>query len=656
MRCEITIEMLQAGKVRGDARYRVFLVSLCVFWSMASCSGKIAPDRGIDLTSDASTERSASRGPKHESMDAGEGVAKAEDAATEVESGVDAARAMPPEDAAIDASIGHDGGVEQDAATATPDAFEIEIEASATSGTAPLPVHLSAKITGLSPDKVQSYAWTVDDQAVGSNESVDVTLSKLGCHAIEVVARSSDGTMRTAQTRVSLNSGDLTGTASIDARPRDHAIVPREPKTNTGALEIAGSVARGGYAEIVATLRAGTSVRSRVAFPLCDDATDKYSMTIPVPVELTSFDLSIELVRGQDAKEVGRISDVLAGDALIINGQSNAVAGRIAADHDPTLDEGMSNFIRTFSWSETDETAKGWFVGVGTEGYELNAHVGQWALRMASLISAQHKLPIAIINGGEGGKTVDYFFRDDASPANFASNYGQLLVRVRESGFGENVRALIWYQGEADPGRASWADDYQRIRAGWAKDFPSIERFYITQVHTGCTGDLLTVQEMQRTLPDNLERTGLMSTNGLDAHDGCHFYYVGGYRTIGDRYAALVERDLYGVAKEHVESPNPLDARLAPDGRSITLRMRDSSAQLVFQAGAEANFEVSSNGSSIAVTGGVGNGSSLTLSLGAAAQTPATVSYRAHEGAGPWVIEQNSGIGLLVFSALPVIQ
>jgi hypothetical protein len=391
-----------------------------------------------------------------------------------------------------------------------------------------------------------------------------------------------------------------------------------------------------------------------VSTQLCDDKTEAYALDVPVPAELAAFDISISVHRGAQTHELARVADVLAGDGYLINGQSNAVSSQIAADTDPSVEENTSSFIRTLALNSDDPSASQWLVA---EGPKLTkAHVGQWPLRMAAKLSQAHQVPIALFNGAEGGEALAYFTRNDKDPTDLATNYGRMLQQTRSAGFDRSLRAVFWYQGEADANSMTWGAGFRNLYATWLQDYSGVERYYMTQVHTGCTGDLRYVQEDQRRLPDELLHMGLMSTNGLDAQDTCHFYYAGGYREIGDRYAALVDRDLYGVDALHVEPPNPHDASLYSDGKSVILRVRDPAAQMVFQPGAEANFVVTADGTAHTVTGGSANGVWIYLYLDSVVSGTITVSYLGHAQAGPWVIDSTSNIGLLVFTDLPVMQ
>jgi len=271
---------------------------------------------------------------------------------------------------------------------------------------------------------------------------------------------------------------------------------------------------------------------------------------------------------------------------------------------------------------------------------------------MASLLSAAHGVPIGVVNGALGGRPIGYFQRNDLDPTDAATNYGRLLARMRAAGIDHSLRAILWYQGEND-GSAFQVhhDGFLALVQDWSEDYAGFTRIYVTQLRAGCGGDLIGTQEVQRTLADDLPVFSVMSTTGLDGHDGCHYAYALGYRELGDRYAALLGRDLYdAMPASDVAPPNPDTAALSVDGTQVVITMRDDTSALVFAAGAHVDFRI--EGTAVGVTGGSALGNEVTLTLAGDATGATGVTYLGHIGPGPWVLNAN-GVGLLAFHNLP---
>jgi hypothetical protein len=248
---------------------------------------------------------------------------------------------------------------------------------------------------------------------------------------------------------------------------------------------------------------------------------------------------------------------------------------------------------------------------------------------------------------------IAHFQRNDRDPTDPDTNYGRLLTRARNAGVASAVRAILWYQGESDGSQAQvHRDGFLALKADWAEDITGIERLYVTQLRAGCGGDLLATQEVQRMLADEFVEITVMSTTGLDGHDGCHYTYADGYELLGDRYAALVGRDLLGETPElDVQPPNPATARFVGDGTQVIVEMRSADSALSFAAGAEDDFRL--EGSPVSVVSGVALGSELVLTLSGDGSAAAGLSYLGHVGAGPWIVNE-AGVGLLAFDTLPI--
>lgn len=145
-----------------------------------------------------------------------------------------------------------------------------------------------------------------------------------------------------------------------------------------------------------------------------------------------------------------------------------------------------------------------------------------------------------------------------------------------------------------------------------------------------------------------------MSTTGIDAHDGCHYHYSGGYELIGNHIFKLVERDLYGAAPQNnIQPPNIQLAYFSkPTRDEITLVMRNPTDTLAWQAGAEGDFRVDGITNSV-LSGSISN-NTVILQISPAATNGTTITYAGHAGPGAWV-KNSSGVGLLCFDHQPVL-
>ncbi|NUP10240.1 MAG: hypothetical protein HOW73_29675 [Polyangiaceae bacterium] len=520
------------------------------------------------------------------------------------------------------------------------------------SGSAPLEVLLDATASSDPDGEIVSYSWSVDGS--GNEVELPTTFDMVGCHTVELTVTDDDGATATATGTIVVASGEASEPdVTIEAAPLASAVLPRDIETDEGTAHFEGTVLSDGYVEVRAEVVDPTgAVRKSISTPLCGAAPVSFELDVPVPSELTAFEIRLSLVGGVEPMAIFSVPDIVAGDIYVVNGQSNAESAQYAGD----ANENQGPFVRSFGTNVEDGAATAadavWRIANGNAG-SGQAGIGQWPMRMAARLAATHETPIGLVNGARGGKPIAYFQRNDANITDPATNYGRLLTRMQNAGLTGSVRAFLWYQGESDGADfQAHHDGFLALKDDWAADYGGVQRIYVTQIRAGCGGDLIRSQEVQRKLADDFAEITVMSTTGLDAHDGCHYAYEGGYRELGDRYAALLGRDLYGDMPDNdVQPPNPADAKFAAGGTQIIIAMRNDEAALTVDAGANANFRL--EGSAAVVSGVSFSDGTLVLSLAGDASGASGVTYLGHPQAGPWILNEN-GVGLLAFHNLPI--
>ncbi|MBW2454278.1 MAG: PKD domain-containing protein [Deltaproteobacteria bacterium] len=548
---------------------------------------------------------------------------------------------------------GGSGGSEPDGGTNLPPVASFV--ASPSAGVAPLTVQLDGSASTDPDGTIVSYTWSFGDGATGTGSEVDHDYTDRGCHEATLVveddAGATDEASRTIVVTDAAPSGDPVVT--FDVLPLDGSVVPRDVETHIGTAMISGVVTSPGYHFVVAELRDGDTVTATIETPLCEEGGEfPFELAVPIPAELVQYDIDVRLVVGDQAMDLATVLDIVAGDVLLVQGQSNAVAQSFTGDANVS----QGPFLRSFGTRTEDQgttaTDLQWRLAEGNVGTGPGA-VGQWTLRMGRVLIDTHAIPLAIINGARGGQPIGYFQRNDADPSDLSTNYGRLLTRVRAAGLEDGIRAILFYQGESDGSNAAGHHDgFLALHADWAEDYQPLEQTYVTQIRLGC-GGALPLREVQRSFADELTAVSVMSTTGLNGHDGCHYAYQDGYEALGERYAALLGRDLLGAdANPDIDAPNPESAVFsAGDGTEITVQMRDGASTLTWDQGAESNFAL--EGGNVSVVSGQTAGSTLILTLSGDGSSATGLSYGGHSGAGPWVTNA-TGVGLLAFHDFPV--
>ncbi len=459
------------------------------------------------------------------------------------------------------------------------------------------------------------------------------------------------------------NAGDFTdrrltffarpALARLDAAPESRQLVPRPGRTaTTVAVPVSGAALDPDVTAVeLRVSREGRTTRQRAAV---SPTSPKFSFTVTLPVALTATDLEVTALTADGGRHrIHRAVDVVAGDVLLVQGQSNAQAGEQA--NSTSSDGDRSRWVRTYGTSNNNQprlaaAIGGWTYAMGDNIQRVGA-IGQWAVRMGQLMSAELRIPIAVVNGARGGKGIGYFARNDSDPTDGSTGYGMLLDRLGRAGLAEpgTVDAVLWYQGEADrDDAAKHVAGFTELVADWREDLGAKLPVYVDQVRSSPCDQAhpVALRDAQRRLPETIDNLRVLSTTGLNGHEGCHFHYADGYRTLGEHTAAVLLAGLYRPDGPRVAPPDPTAARLLEDQpNQLVVTLRSPAGSLTVEDGAAADFRVPG-----AVVRSVQwrRGQGLVLTLDRPVPADATVAYVCHHGAGPRMIDAR-GMGLLAF-------
>ncbi|MBC8405149.1 MAG: hypothetical protein H8E15_07980 [Planctomycetes bacterium] len=429
--------------------------------------------------------------------------------------------------------------------------------------------------------------------------------------------------------------------------PSDWQLYPRDAQ-NLAEVDIAGTVTEAGWQQILVVGERDDVVYSVQVQDLTYSAgSADFNFEFTIRAELHAYSFKVVLIQGPQYSLVASASNVVAGDAYLMEGQSNAVAwdayGEGLANHQ------QSPWVRSFgsasarTWDSSHDLK--WYQADG-ETALTSGSIGAWGLRMGRLLVDRTGIPVVIINGAVGATAIKWHLRDDDDPANIHTMYGRLLTRARNAGVADSVRAIIWHQGESDSWYAiNYAWKFQQLYRDWLKDYPSVEQVYMFQVRSGCAKVSIGLREVQRRLQDYLPLLQVMSTTAAPSHDGCHFHYAG-YHEFGNRIVRLIGRDLYGSTDtQSIDAPNIKSVRYANAAQdALLLTFRDPDDELIIDVGAIDDFELEDG--VIALTGTV-IGNRILLTLSGPTQSE-TLAYVGHQLDGPW-ITNDRGVGALTF-------
>ncbi|MGY8767180.1 MAG: GDSL-type esterase/lipase family protein, partial [Pirellulales bacterium] len=336
-----------------------------------------------------------------------------------------------------------------------------------------------------------------------------------------------------------------------DEKPQDNQFYARDD-TNLGTAYCNGTLTQTADALLLKLYSDDKLIKTLTQKPTQGDA---YSFAVKLKPGLIKY--RIELVAETDEKEtiLHQATNLVCGDAYIIEGQSNALATDTREQSPLETNEWIRSFA-TVRAAENDPTNL-WCNPVWKSGREHKAQLGWWGMELAKRLVRSQKIPICIINGAAGGTRIDQHQRSESNPTDPETIYGRLLWRVQEAKLTHGIRAVLWHQGESDQGAAGpdggygW-ETYQqyfvRMSAAWKQDFPNIRHYYVYQIWpNACSmgngnGDML--RERQRTLPSLFSNMAILSTLGIQPGGGCH-YPLEGWTKFAEMVQPLIERDLY---------------------------------------------------------------------------------------------------------------
>ena len=162
------------------------------------------------------------------------------------------------------------------------------------------------------------------------------------------------------------------------AFPERLQVYPRNRTTNTATVPVAGSELMGGFsAAVLRVYRNGTQVGTdQVQTLTYSGGSAPFSFSPTIPAELAHYDIEL-LLRDSSNQlfSVQRAQDIVAGDVLVIQGQSNALAKTISG----SASAYTSPFIRTVG-IESDCPPASTFIS-RLDGCNRRRHFGKRYLR-----------------------------------------------------------------------------------------------------------------------------------------------------------------------------------------------------------------------------------------------------------------------------------
>ena len=355
-----------------------------------------------------------------------------------------------------------------------------------------------------------------------------------------------------------------------DEKPVEGQFYARDDK-NEGMLQYNGTLTEAAETVFLKLYADEKLIKTETAVPSADMS---FVLSTKLKPGLIRYKVEFGTRSGGQETVMETVSDLVCGDAFMIDGQSNALATDTGEKSAPETSE----WIRSYGRPQDDEKANAgnlWCRPVWKAEKGEKAELGWWGMELAKQLVASQQVPVFIINAAVGGTRIDQHQRSAENPTDLTTIYGRMLWRVRQAKLTHGIRAILWHQGENDQGSdgptggygwETWQPLFVEMSAAWKQDFPNVQQYYIFQIWPdSCSmggrhgsGDML--REKQRTLPQLYSNMSIMSTLGIVPPGPCHFPLIG-WAEIANLVQPQMERDLYGkVFASTVNPPNLLQA------------------------------------------------------------------------------------------------
>ncbi len=357
-------------------------------------------------------------------------------------------------------------------------------------------------------------------------------------------------------------------------------------------------------------------------------------------------------------------TNLVCGDAYLINGQSNALATDTGEKSPPET----SDWIRSYGsprGGERSERLNLWCNPVWKAQKGEKAELGYWGMVLAKRLVESQKIPIFIINGAVGGTRIDQHQRNPANSEDLSTIYGRLLWRVRQAKMTHGVRGILWHQGENDQGADGpsggfgWETYPQylvEMSGAWKEDYPNLQHYYIFQIWPkacamGVNGSDNMLREVQRTLPALYSDMSIMSTLGIQPPGGCH-YPLTGWAEFARLIQPLIERDNYGkVFSTSITPPNLIRAAFTSDKKDAVALEFDQ--PVVWDDSLVNQFHL--DGATGKVANGSVSGNVVTLKLSAPSMAQRITYLDSKSWSQEHLLRGANGIAALTFCEVPIL-
>jgi len=521
-----------------------------------------------------------------------------------------------------------------------------------------------------------NYDWSVSGLAVIKEEASGKLILKRSQNSgrLTVTAKASNGgtsVIQTIQIMVKEPAKEewLRRNPDKDEKPVDSQFFARDDN-NEGSLYYNGTLSDSADTVFLKLYADDKLVKTDIQKPKADKS---YAFALKLKAGLVIYKVEFGTKTGSTEKILQTVSNLVCGDAYLIDGQSNAVGYNYeGTDKRQDLTRTNSPWIRSFGGNGEvggDPLAGGWGNAVVerlTPTSPDRIHfISVWGMALAKKLVEDTKIPVCILNGAVGGTRIDEHMPDHVKTANKERPiYSNLRKRVVAARLTHGIRGVLWHQGEADQGfdgpdncygcvmyEKYWLD----LTSAWKQDYPNIRHYYLFQIwpnacSQGGTRNSDKLRDIQRRLSRLYSSLSVVPTLDIPSGANCHFK-TDDYEKMGLAMAPLLERDIHGKAfRQPISSADLRKAGYATARNDeITLEFDQP---VVWLDALASQFYLDGEAGKVASASVAGN--LLTLKLAAPA-TAKTITYLTDRKWDPkTLLYGTNGLAALTFCEVPI--
>ena len=352
-------------------------------------------------------------------------------------------------------------------------------------------------------------------------------------------------------------------TPDQDEKPVDNQFFARDDN-NEGTLYYNGTLTDSADTVFLKLYAGDKLVKTESQKPKADKS---YAFAVKLKAGLIIYKVEFGTKSGSTEKIQQSATNLVCGDAYIIEGQSNAVGFNYeGTDKRQDLTRTNSPWIRSYGGcGEAAEPLTGGWGNAVVERLTPTSpdrvhFISVWGMALAKKLVADTQIPVCILNGAVGGTRIDQHMPDHVKTANKERLiYGNLKQRVIAAKLTHGIRGVMWHQGEADqgsdgPDNCYGCEMYEKywleLTAAWKQDYPNLRHYYLFQIwpnacSQGGTRNSDKLRDVQRQLSRLYSSLSVVPTLDIPSGANCHFK-TDDYERMGQTMAPPLERDIHG--------------------------------------------------------------------------------------------------------------